>query len=894
MSMDNTHRNTIKISNWNANGIRTRIHEFNDFLNNNFIDVACLQETMLSASDIVPSHSNYVLYRNDRENSTNRASGGVAIKIRRSLRHQLLPSMNLRLIENIGVEVFLDNGERIQIWSVYLPGGSTNDQIRQNLKHDIHMMTNRQCSYFINGDFNSRHRFWNCARANVAGNILYNEHAIRNFFILHPSSHTRFPSNAGRLPSTIDLTLTNGLHETTGLETHSNDSDHTIITYDVILDAQAMQNSPFFMPLFRKANWNRYRSVIQSELGLNLPSEMDGVSNPEQIDDMINNFVRTVTDAQKISVPMIRKQSYSVCLPQNLKDKIRRKNNLRRTSQRYPQFEVFLRYEINQLKFEIDEEIKSLVNENYSHMLSQIDKNDSYVKLWQTTKFLKNRGKQIPALKVEDRTLLTPEEKSNALAHQFNKNHDNPLANNNISHTRHVNTTVNRFLTQNQSQDPNTLFTDESEVKFTISKLKRSKAPGLDKMHNDLMKNLPPNGFTYLTFIMNCCLRLSYFPVNWKKAKVIAIHKPGKPPSSPSSYRPISLLSSISKVFERIILTRLKCHLEENNIIPDHQHGFRQGYSTTTQLRRLIKHIKDGLRDKMSTGMVLCDITKAFDNVWHMGLLYKLIKIETPPYIIKLIKSFLQNREFAVHVQNESSQTYTLKYGVPQGAVLSPILYNVYTYDVPVDPTCTILQFADDTAFFKTSKFAKTIMKSLEKYGKQIQRYFTRWKISVNSTKTQSIFFTKRRTRQIPNRNLNIFGNEIEWEPDSVKYLGVMLDKKLTFRDHTLHVLRKSNTAVKTLYSLLNRKSKLMKDCKILLYKVAIRPIVTYAAPAINLMATFHKNKLQVSQNRLIKMILDLPWRTSTNQIHEETGMEKMTEFMNKLTQDFENRHSVS
>lgn len=296
----------------------------------------------------------------------------------------------------------------------------------------------------------------------------------------------------------------------------------------------------------------------------------------------------------------------------------------------------------------------------------------------------------------------------------------------------------------------------------------------------------------------------------------------------------------------------------------------------------------------MSTGMVLCDIEKAFDKVWHTGLVYKLIKIETPPYITKLIQSFLQDRKFTVYVQNTPSHTHNIKYGVPQGAVLSPVLYNIYTHDVPTNPDCNIVQFADDTAFYKSHKFAKTILKSLEKYGKKLHRYFKLWKISINSSKSQSIFFTKRRTKQIPQRNLHIFGSEIEWEPEHVKYLGVLLDRKLTFHNHTSYILKKSNTAVRTLYSLLNRKSKLMTDCKLLLYKVAIRPIATYAAPVLNMMANIHKKKLQVFQNKTIKMILNVHWRTPTDHIHDDSNIEKMPDYMSKLTQDFNARHVVS
>lgn len=122
-----------------------------------------------------------------------------------------------------------------------------------------------------------------------------------------------------------------------------------------------------------------------------------------------------------------------------------------------------------------------------------------------------------------------------------------------------------------------------------------------------------------------------------------------------------------------------------------------------------------------------------------------------------------------------------------------------------------------------------------------------------------------------------------------MKYLGVYLDNRLTFRDHINYVLEKSNVAIRTLYSMLNRKSRLQRDCKLLLYKVAIRPILTYASPVLNDVAHTHKRKLQIAQNKTLKMILDVHWRTSTDLIHQETGIDMIEDLMNRFTLNFNN-----
>lgn len=202
----------------------------------------------------------------------------------------------------------------------------------------------------------------------------------------------------------------------------------------------------------------------------------------------------------------------------------------------------------------------------------------------------------MPPFKVGSEIIITPEAKAEALADQFALNHENPLAGNNISFTRYVTTTVKRFCQNVTPQSISPKFASAEEVKQNAARLKNSKAPGQDRVHNRLIKKIPPEGFLFLTFIINCCLRLSYFPDRWKTAKVIGIKKPNKPPNNPNSYRPISLVSSLSKLLERILLTRINWHLEDHEIIPDQQHGFRTQKSTVTQLRRLKEKVKEGLK----------------------------------------------------------------------------------------------------------------------------------------------------------------------------------------------------------------------------------------------------------------------------------------------------------
>lgn len=281
--------------------------------------------------------------------------------------------------------------------------------------------------------------------------------------------------------------------------------------------------------------------------------------------------------------------------------------------------------------------------------------------------------------------------------------------------------------------------------------------------------------------------------------KVIALGKPGKDPTDANNYRPISLLSSLSKVFERILVSRVYNHLDDNDILPPEQEGFRRGRSTTHQLDRIVSHAKSALSNKQSTGLVLADVRKAFDSVWHDGLVHKMIHLQFPAHIIRLTHSFLEQRSFHVTVDGKSSPRHPIPFGVPQGSCFSPILYNVYTSDQPVLAHCNRALYTDDTALFASSSLrAKTTIPLRNAAETQIN-YLRKWKISISVDKTVAAFFTRRRTREIPRRPLRVNGSNVAWSAEPVKYLGLLLDKRVTLQKHITYVINKTNIAVRML-----------------------------------------------------------------------------------------------
>jgi hypothetical protein len=378
--------------------------------------------------------------------------------------------------------------------------------------------------------------------------------------------------------------------------------------------------------------------------------------------------------------------------------------------------------------------------------------------------------------------------------------------------------------------DRNIKFVSPNEVKYQIKQLKSRKAPGMDNISNRALKLLPLPGIIHITCIYNSIIRYGYFPHQWKMASIIMIPKPNKPPEEVSSYRPISLLSAVSKIFERILLARMYRYVVEK--IPLHQFGFRQEHSTPQQCHRIVEYIKHAFERKEYCPAIFLDITQAFDKVWHTGLLYKLKNI-LPYYLYTLMKSYLQERQFRVRVGKTFSDIGSVGSGVPQGSALGPLLYTIYTHDMPVIINGITATFADDTAFMVSNSDKNEASRLLQIHMNHFAEWCKKWNIQINAQKSQFITFSWRKGDCPP---ITINGEEVREcvsasGPPKVKYLGIILDRRLTFGPHIKQKRKELNARRKSLYYILNKNSPLSLENKLLLYKTILKPIWTYCCP---------------------------------------------------------------
>lgn len=383
-------------------------------------------------------------------------------------------------------------------------------------------------------------------------------------------------------------------------------------------------------------------------------------------------------------------------------------------------------------------------------------------------------------------------------------------------------------------------------------------------------------------------MEIGYWPDVFKKAIVIPVKKSGKSAASIDSYRPVSLLPSISKLFERAILMTIDEHCEQKNILPNHQFGFRKGHGAEHQNFKLSNQLKKNKLGKKSTGIVSLDIKAAFDSVWISGLVFKLTKLDFAPNLVRLIASFSTMRRSAVRVGKALAKEYLTNTGLPQGSCLSPRLYCIYIHDL-VLKKCDLSTFADDTAIIASGKQGRKIITDLKYDLKRTYEFYDRWRILINADKTQFLFcpFDRKRRRK-PKLDLTLNNHAIPMS-NNIKYLGLRYDSHLTYKSHILDLRGKVCAAAKSLVPM-SKSSELSIRNRLLLLKQIILPSIKFSMASWASASSPSKILIRRSYSRAAKILLRLPFRTPSVDLYtKHLDMPFIETIVNESVENFLN-----
>ena len=392
------------------------------------------------------------------------------------------------------------------------------------------------------------------------------------------------------------------------------------------------------------------------------------------------------------------------------------------------------------------------------------------------------------------------------------------------------------------------------EVFRELSLLKQSKARGIDDLDSKILIISAPIIAEHLTYIYNLCIEKCYFPQAFKDAKVIPLFKSGTP-NDPSNYRPISILSTLSKPLERHIKQSVLNHFIKYNLFHPNQSGFRKNHSCHTALTNLIEQWHLNINKDQFTGAAFVDFAKAFDVIDHNLLIKKLLLYGLSSKTVKFLSSFLGSRRQKVYQSMMCSEFLPIEYGVPQGSILGPILFSIYINDLPLYISSNCELFADDTTLHNTHKHANSVCAELQKDLLKLETWAKLNHMALHPQKSKFMLITTRQKRQNINYNLQelfLSGKTLE-EVDAHKLLGLTIDKNLSWSSHVSYLTKKLSRKV---FQLNRIKHFLDQHTRKLFFHAYIQPDIDYASTCWDLASQNCLKPLQRLYKRSLKVIL--------------------------------------
>ena len=324
----------------------------------------------------------------------------------------------------------------------------------------------------------------------------------------------------------------------------------------------------------------------------------------------------------------------------------------------------------------------------------------------------------------------------------------------------------------------------EKEVHDVLKCIDTTKATGPDGISPKLLHEAGASIVPSLTKLINLSLSSSKVPSDWKIANVIPLFKKGDKHER-NNYRPVSLLSCVSKILERIVFKQFYNYLRENHLLSKDQSGFKIGDSTVNQLSYLYHIFSKALDEKKDVHIIFCDISKAFDRVWHKGLIYKLRKIGIGGSLLLWFIDYLKDRHQKVVIRGQQSEEGIIKAGVPQGSVLGPLLFLVYINDITLVTQTKMKLFADDTSIYIEFDDPQSASDTLNEDLVHVQQWADKWLVNFSAPKTKLMTCTNKNKNYPP---ISFNGVQLKSVTDH-KHLGLTLSSNLGWATHIASLL---------------------------------------------------------------------------------------------------------
>ena len=869
----------------------------------NFPEIICLNETKL------PSKINFSIQGYNcvarRESNPNGGSRGSLILTRTDIKNvEEIEEVKLRFKhdEIVGIKIHQTHSRpALNIFTYYNPPLCTpNFQI-------LHYLGSFSEKTVLTGDLNCKHVCWGSNTSDSRGKELLDQISANDLVFFNDLSKTRCDPSTGKEES-LDLIIGNCESCTifqefwVGLDVGSDHYPlHLTLQFDI------PRKSDILVRKEQKLNKTKFIKM------LNEYPCLSAAKTPAELDANANQLISEITESFESSCPLTKIKNRQKCrFTPEMEAKVKEKRKLRREKNAALASDDMSRARIimtriNRLGNEIkrmQKEEKKRAFEIHCHKLNRHNSPKEFFKTFKliSEPIVSNHSSTNTSRPIEDENgnvASTSSEKTNLFAERLQGIHQEPDF---AGFDESWKNSVELFLETNKKcftyhrddtfEDPE--FDDESplcspvtidEFDSNLAKCKNGSAAGPDGITYSLIKKLPTEYKKKVCSVFSDAVRLGHYPSLWKDAIVKMIPKPNKDAKYAKNFRPISLLSCMGKVLERIIARRLSEYMEVNNMFTTSQSGFRKHRMTTEQLLRLSEEAHIAFKKQQVVSAIFLDAEAAFDRCWHQGIKYKLKKnLNLPDRFIRLISSFLSDRTLTVVYEGCHSKKVYLKAGTPQGSPLSPLIYLIFVNDFPeeIKSTCSLSQFADDTALWTAAYTHSYATRKLQKGLDSLEGWCRRWRVKLNGDKSKLLFFSRNNSEPDENYYIQLF-NDIVKPSKQAKFLGVHLDEKLSFKDHfeTIQTLTIKRLNVLRLLA----RNSVEPNILMRLYKIYIRPIMEYGSFSFIAAPKTHFSKLQKIQNEALRVCLRLPGYIQIGLLHECASIETFNERLLNLNQ---------
>ena len=409
-------------------------------------------------------------------------------------------------------------------------------------------------------------------------------------------------------------------------------------------------------------------------------------------------------------------------------------------------------------------------------------------------------------------------------------------------------------------------------LKDEIGKLKKRSAPGEDGLTNELIQKIPEKIVNILLKLFNILMSTGHFPRVWKRARIRMLPKPKRDKKLSKNYRPISLLSSLGKILEKLVKRALDEEVTIKELIPDAHSGFRKGRGAQENFIRLAESAALAMKTNQVLVAVFIDLDKAFDALHHDSIRVKFKRLGISPKLIRIISSFLRNRKIFVAEGTSISNEEEMEGGSPQGAISSPPIFGIFDADVPIENALDFKEggtvYADDNLLWAMAPTPFEAITLIQRRLARIEIWSERWRMSPSPDKSNAICFSRRKETRELAKNFSIFltGKRLPWVSKTT-FLGLTIDEKLSFDAHIEDLItrnRQKTLMIRklTLFNNINDTDLIMR-----LIDSFITSTFDYSSPAYLGMSAKNWSKIDNFYSRLLKTIFGVPSYASNQMV---------------------------